>query len=226
MTSVREPVLVVCAHGTDDADGRRAVLDIADEVRRARPGLRVECAYVDVQEPTAAQVVEQLTGEGHAVVVVPLLLSSGYHIQVDVADAVAPHEQATAAPALGPAPELAEALHDRVLETAADDGRTLVLAAAGSSRTEAAEDVERQAEHLRDVWKGEVVVGYLAGRPSVTDVVAAHPGAAVASYLIGRGFFQSRLEAVGAADTAQPLGPHPALIRLLLRRFDEARVVS
>ncbi|WP_186525897.1 uroporphyrinogen-III synthase [Leekyejoonella antrihumi] len=220
------PVLVVCAHGTADADGRRTVLDIAAAVRRARPGLQVEVAYVDVQDPAVAPLVDRLVGEGNPVVVVPLLLSTGYHTQVDVARAVESRVRATAARPLGPAPELAEVLRDRLLESGAGRRTPVVLAAAGSSRTEAADDVDAQAEHLRELWDGEVRVGYLAGEPSVADVVKAHPGAAVATYLIGRGFFQTRLERVDATPIAEPLGAHPRLIDLVLRRFDEVTVTQ
>ena len=71
--------LVVAAHGTTSAAGRRVVQDCA---ARAADLLRVpvRVGYVDVCEPTLA---DALAG-GPAPVVVPLFLASGYHVRHDV----------------------------------------------------------------------------------------------------------------------------------------------
>ena len=44
----------------------------------------VEDAFVDVQQPDVSSVLDRL-GDVHAAVVVPLLLSAGYHVHVDLA---------------------------------------------------------------------------------------------------------------------------------------------
>ena len=62
-----------------DRPGRRG--------RRRCVGVPVSEAYVDVHGPYVADVV---AGHGGAAVVVPLLLAAGYHVHVDVAEAVAP----------------------------------------------------------------------------------------------------------------------------------------
>jgi sirohydrochlorin ferrochelatase len=41
----------------------------------------------------------------------------------------------------------------------------------------------------------------------------------VASYLLAEGLFQDRLRASGADAVADPLGRHPAMVRLIANRF-------
>ncbi|HJX43289.1 MAG TPA: CbiX/SirB N-terminal domain-containing protein, partial [Geodermatophilus sp.] len=108
------PVLVACAHGTRNPTGRRLVAELALAARALRPGLVTTAAFVDVQPPTVVDVVAALSGEGRPAVVVPLLLSGGYHVHVDIAGAVAAHHSAVAARPLGPDPRLAAVLLDRL----------------------------------------------------------------------------------------------------------------
>ncbi|MFT8179154.1 sirohydrochlorin chelatase, partial [Mycobacteroides chelonae] len=46
----------------------------------------------------------------------------------------------------------------------------------------------------------------------------------IASYLLAQGLFQERLGACGADGVAQPLGVHPEIVNLLVRRFASAAV--
>lgn len=220
--------LVVCAHGTDNPQGQAVVRSIVAQVARRRPDLTVREAYVDVQQPELPHVVNELAAHHDSVVVVPLLLSSGFHTEVDVAQAVAAHPHAHAAPALGPHALLAQVLVDRLVDAGATLDASVVLAVAGSSRAAGATDAERMRELLAERWAGTVALGYLSARqPSVDDavrVVAAEhggdPGAVVvASYLMGPGFFHDRLTGLGARVSA-PLGDDPRLAELVLRRFE------
>src|SRR5919205_4066300 len=146
MDAVREdPVLVACAHGTRGPPGRRLIAELALAARELRPGLVTTAAFVDVQPPTVADVVAGLAADGRPSVVVPLLLSGGYHVHVDIAGAVAAHESAVAARPLGPDPRLVAVLHDRLLAAGVDPRDPLtavVLAAAGSSDPRSVADVE------------------------------------------------------------------------------------
>lgn len=220
--------LVVCAHGTDNPQGQAVVRSIVAQVARRRPDLTVREAYVDVQQPELPHVVNELAAHHDSVVVVPLLLSSGFHTEVDVAQAVAAHPHAHAAPALGPHALLAKVLVDRLVDAGATLDASVVLAVAGSSRAAGATDAERMRELLAERWAGTVALGYLSARqPSVADavrVVAAEHGGdpsevVVASYLIGPGFFHDRLGGLGARVSA-PLGDDPRLAELVLRRFE------
>lgn len=226
------PVLVACAHGTRSATGRRLVGGLMAQVRAARPGLTVRAAFVDVQQPGLDRVLGRLEAPG---VVVPLLLSAGFHVHVDVRRAVeASAGRARAAGALGPDAALVAVLAERLAEqwggagdrTAAPDH--VVLAAAGSSDARAVADVERTAAALAEVIGVPVSTGYLsAASPTPAEAVTAARAAgagtvAVASYLLAPGFFSARLAEAGADLVTDPLLPHPALADLVLRRYDEA----
>ena len=210
------PVLVGCSHGTNDVAGQAAIRALLDDVRATRPDLDVREAFVDVQQPEVADVVTHAVaprapgegpgGQAGQAVVVPLLLSTGFHVNVDITEAVSPehegrgpeHGAAAAARALGPDPRLAQILADRLAAAGTRPHDAVVLAAAGSSRSGAARDVEAVAEHLRAHHDGPVTVGFGAmATPSVRDAVAA------------------AREALGGADvpggaTAAPGGPSDA----------------
>lgn len=221
--------LVLCAHGTADPQGQQTVLDLADAVRRERPGTHVAVAFVDVQQPSVDEVVDSLVTQGLSVTVVPLLLSGGYHVQVDIARAVAPHPgRASATAALGPHPDLGELLLTRLREAGAAHDAGVVVAAAGSSRADAARDVEEVTDVVRRGWGGPVLTGYgSAAAPDVPTAVAQlrEQGArqvAIAAYLLGQGHFHSRLQQAGADLVTAPLGADPVVVRRILARAAEA----
>jgi sirohydrochlorin ferrochelatase len=239
------PVLVGCSHGTDDAHGRAAIAAILDGVRRRRPGLDVREAFVDVQQPEVADVVADVVagahdiGSGAGAVVVPLLLSAGFHTHVDVARAVAATPGAVASGTLGPDPRIVAVLADRLRATGAGPGDAVVLAAAGSSDARASAAVEAVAEALRRLWPhGPVTVGYgSAARPTVPEAVAAaradagaRPGGTgrvvVASYLLAPGFFQNRVLRAGADVVTAPLAPDERLVDVVLDRYDCATAAA
>lgn len=220
------PVLVACSHGTRDEQGQAVVTAIV-EALRASLGVDVEEAYVDVQEPYVAEVLEGLPA-GTRAVVVPLLLAGGYHVYVDIAKAVRARPGAAAAPALGPDPRLVEILVDRLLACGAPRGATVVLAAAGSSDRRAQADTETTADLLRLAWDGPVRVGYLAAsQPTVADAVAAareygETVVAVASYLLAPGHFHGKIAEAGADYVAEPLGVDERLVDIVAERYADA----
>ena len=81
---------------------------LGERVADALPAQEVRLAYVDVQEPRVAEVLDDVMTRHDDVVVVPLLLSRGFHVDVDIADAVAAHPGSRAVSQLGPDPLLAE----------------------------------------------------------------------------------------------------------------------
>jgi sirohydrochlorin ferrochelatase len=224
-------VLVACAHGTRNPTGRRLIAELALAARALRPGLPTTAAFVDVQPPTVVDVVAGLAAERRPAVVVPLLLSGGYHVHVDIAGAVAAHPTAVAAAPLGPDDRLVEVLYDRVLAAGADPADPLtavVLAAAGSSDPRAVADVEHTAALLQRRWTGPVTTGYgSAAQPAVPDAVAAaRRGGAervvVAAYLLAPGHFADRLADAGADTVTAPLLPDDRIAAVLLDRYDAA----
>ncbi|MFW3168453.1 sirohydrochlorin chelatase [Geodermatophilus sp. CPCC 206100] len=225
------PVLVACAHGTRDPGGRRLVAELALAARRLRPGLTTTAAFVDVQPPTVADVVAGLAAQGRPAVVVPLLLSGGYHVHVDIARAVQAHDAARAARPLGPDPRLVAVLADRLAAAGADPadtGTAVVLAAAGSSDPRSVADVAATAALLRERQAGPVSTGYgSTARPRVAEAVEAarRAGAAqvvVAAYLLAPGHFHGRLAAAGADVVTAPLLPDDRIAAVLLDRYDAA----
>jgi sirohydrochlorin ferrochelatase len=225
------PVLVACAHGTRNPTGRRLIAELALTARRLRSGLVTTAAFVDVQPPTVVDVVAELSASGRPAVVVPLLLSGGYHVHVDIAGAVADAEGAVAAGPLGPDPRLVEVLLDRLVQAGADprDPMTaVVLAAAGSSDQRAVADVENTADLLQRGWAGPVTTGYgSAARPTVPDAVTAARQAGaervvVAAYLLAPGHFHDRLAGAGADAVTAALLPDERIAAVLLDRYDTA----
>ena len=232
MSTPASPALVATSHGTDNLDGRAAVASIVAGVRAARPGLIVREAFVDVQQPEVADVVAQELEHGASpggirVVVVPLLLSAGFHTYVDIAAAAEP-DGAVATGTLGPDPRLADILVERLRAAGATSDDAVVLAAAGSSDPRAAAAVVEMLALVRERWAGEVTLGYGAGaQPRVPDAVAQARAAGasrvvVASYLLAPGFFLDRLHEAGADVVTAPLAPDARLAQVVLDRYDDA----
>lgn len=217
-------VLLCVAHGTRNPAGIRAVWQLVDGLRGAAPALEVRAAFIELAEPDVPTALAGIPA-GRRVVLVPLLLTSGYHDRVDLPAAIATARPATAhAPVLGPDRRLAVALADRLHEAGRRAGDAVVLAAAGSSDPDAIASVHAQAGLLGAELGTEVTVGFgSAGTPDVPTAVAAAraPGAhrvAIAPYLLAPGHFADRLAGAGADLVAEPLGAHPAVIALVLDR--------
>ena len=206
---MKPPVLLAVAHGTRSAAGQAQIRDLVDRVACRRPELDVRLAYVDVQQPRVAEAVRGLDA-----VVVPLLLSAGYHVRVDIAEAVAANN-AVAAPPLGPDPALVRSLRQTLAPADA-----VVLAAAGSSDPAWRADIAAVAAQLG------AHVAYASGTDRrVPDVVAElrEQGAqriAVAAYLLAEGLFYRSLHRAGADAVTPPLCADPALADLVLARYD------
>ncbi|WP_083511073.1 sirohydrochlorin chelatase [Microbacterium sp. XT11] len=105
------PLLLAVSHGTADAAGSRAIAALVDSARQSLPDVDVRAAFVDVQEPDAAELAPRLGGR---VVIVPLLLSSGFHVHHDLHGIAARRPRTVVADPLGPDPRLAEVLASRL----------------------------------------------------------------------------------------------------------------
>ncbi|NPC98254.1 sirohydrochlorin chelatase [Nocardioides sp. zg-DK7169] len=221
--------VVLVAHGTRHAPGNQVARSLAAQVG-ARLGVPTRCAYVELSEPLLTDVLAQ-PSQG-STVVVPLLLSTGYHVRHDLPAAVAgaaPGSPAALAPALGPHPLLAAAQADRLRGAGARPGAPVVMVAAGSRDPAAAADLDAAAALLADAWGGPVRLATLSGPgPRPADVLT--PGAAVSPYLLAAGHFadRCRAESVAAGATgavADVLGAHPLLVDLVVARVeDQARL--
>lgn len=210
--------LVTVAHGTRHPTGNR----VAAALTRAageRLGLAGEVSYVELHAPLVGDVV---ASSEEPAVVVPLLLSTGYHVRHDLPRAVAPAvAPVRLAGPLGPDPLLAAAQVDRLLAAGATPGQPVVLVAAGSRDPAAAADLQAAADLLSGAWGAPVRSATLAGLgPRPLDVV--RPGDAVSPYLLAPGFFATRAgelaRSAGATCVAAPLGPHRRVVDVLVAR--------
>lgn len=223
--------LVACSHGTHSQAGRVAISALIAQVRDLLPGTPVAEAFVDVQEPAVADVVADAVGSGDAVVV-PLLLSTGFHTKVDIAAAVAAFPgRAVAVPALGPHPLVTQVIADRLGRILAPHD-AVVLAAAGSSDPAAAEDVARVATALAERLGRPVSVGFAAGSgPRITEVVdvlraSGARRVVAASYVLAPGHFADVVARAGVDAASDPLAPDVRLARLVVERFQSARALT
>ncbi len=208
--------LVTVAHGTRKGGGNEVARELT-AAAGARLGVRAIATYVELSEPLFADV---MTRAEQPAVVVPLLLSTGFHMRTDLP------EQAALAPVpvvlgrqLGPDPLLARAQVARLLEAGARPGQRVVLVAAGSSEEAATCDQMCAVAHLARAWDGKVELATLSGhgaRPA--DVI--RPGDAVSPYLLSPGFFHDRLrrEAPDGVVVADVMGAHDAVVDLVVAR--------
>ncbi|HEX6054249.1 MAG TPA: CbiX/SirB N-terminal domain-containing protein [Intrasporangium sp.] len=221
------PVLIACSHGTSSPGGQAAVAGLVSALAVRRPDLDVRGAFVDVEEPRVTEVLDSL--DGGPARVVPLLLSAGYHVYVDLAEAVAAHPGATLADALGPDPRLARLLAARLGDAGLHDDDTVILAAAGSSDTRAVEDCRDVAEALGHLIGRASSAAYLSAAEPRLDaaVTKAHEVGArvvVATYLLAPGYFADLAATCGADVVTPPLllpaqPPPDELVDLVLDRF-------
>ncbi|WP_328400873.1 sirohydrochlorin chelatase [Streptomyces sp. NBC_00390] len=234
MPQTDRPTLVAVAHGSRDPRAVRTVSALLDRVRELRPGLDVRLGHIELNEPLLGDTLAALPARG---VLVPLLLSRGYHVKHDLPLAAAAHPgaQLRVAEPLGPHPLLVEALCSRLAEAGfrPEDGTSrsagVVLASAGSRDPDSAVDTRRTADLLSERLGGVPVVPAYASAltPTVPTAVRALTARgrhriAVASYFAAPGLFAARSAAAAPWVAAEPLGAHPALARLLLHRYDEA----
>lgn len=222
--------LIACSHGTSDPAGRRAVTALVSQIADLVPGMQVKQAFVDVEHPEVDDVVAESIAHG-PVVVVPLLLSTGFHVKVDIARAVAPYPgRAVATAALGPHPLLPEVLHSRLTAVGVTSKDAIVLAAAGSSDPAASVAVREVADDLEERLGRKIDVGFAAGVGTRIDeaVALARSGGAtrvvVASYVLAPGFFADRVAASGADVVTAPLAPDVRMASIVRERFERALV--
>ncbi|MFD0267860.1 sirohydrochlorin chelatase [Streptomyces sp. NPDC127106] len=223
-----QPTLVAVAHGSRDPRALPTVQALLVRIRELRPRLDVRLGHIELNRPLLADTLRRTPGP---TVLVPLLLGRGYHVKRDLPAAAARHADARVAAPLGPHPLLVEALYERLLEAGWSRGThtAVVLAAAGSRDPDAAADTRRTAALLSERLGGTAVVPAYASAasPAVPEAVRAltargHHRVAVASYFTAPGRFAAQGAAAATGPAAAPLGDHPALARLVLRRYDQA----
>lgn len=236
------PVLLVLAHGSRDPRHAATVHALVRRVREQRPGLRVETAFLDFNLPTVTGALESLAADGvRDVVAQPLLLTRAFHAKADIPAVLreAPRRlRIRTADVLGPDPLLSTALERRLHEAGlrpADRPTTgVVLASAGSSDPEAIAVIAEIAREWRHTgWCAVRPAFASASLPRTEDAVrelraAGCERVAVAPYVLAPGRLPDRIAAgaaaAGADVLAGVLGPSPEVARVLLARYDAARL--
>jgi len=234
------PALIALAHGSRDPRSSATVESLVEEVRRLRPDLRIEAAFLELSRPRFDKVVNKLVRAGFdEIVVVPLLLNEAYHAKVDVpsviASATAAHEglRIRATDVLGLETGFLEVL-DLRLRDALSRNRVreldaLVLAAAGSSDPLANQAVARLARLWGTHHHLPVTAAFASAAPPATgEAVRAfrregRRHVAVASMFLAPGNMVDRAAELafeaGAVAVSEPLGAHPVLARTILARY-------
>ncbi|MFH8799713.1 sirohydrochlorin chelatase [Streptomyces sp. NPDC017936] len=232
------PALVVVAHGSRDPRALSTVRALLDRVRALRPDVPVHLGHIELNEPLLTDTLAGLESRGtEEAVLVPLLLSRGYHVKRDIpqmAAAVAVRTR-VAAP-LGPHPLLVDALHARLVEAGWRTPGTeterresaVVLAAAGSRDPDSAVDTGRTA-HLLAARLGVPVVPAYATTAVPTVPAAVRSLAArgrhrvaIASCFTAPGRFATECAQAAPWIASAPLGTHEAMARLVLHRYERS----
>ena len=239
------PALLVIAHGSRDPRHAAVVRALTRRAAAARPGLRVDTAFLDFNAPSVPQAVRRLAADGvRQAIALPLLLTRAFHAKTDIpavlreSTAALPGLRLHTADVLGPSALLTAALERRLREAGLRPGDRastgVVLASAGSTDPEAREVIAGIAREWRRTsgWYAVRPAFASASLPQTEDAVRALRAEgvrriAVAPYVIAPGFLPDRIargaREAGADVLAPVLGAAPELAELLLHRYDEAR---
>ena len=222
---ISHPLLIAVAHGTVDPAGIDEITRLLALVRSQRPALRVRLCWLDRAEPSLADTLASVNGPA---VIVPILLSTGYHVRTDIPAIIAGREATILTAPLGPDPRLAHVVYERLYQARERGGigsaasRRSVLIAAGSSDPAARGELATVARKLAALTTSSVAIGQLT---DPDPLAAAEPGDDVANYLLAPGYFNDVLHGLAVergAVIGDPIGAHPLVAEVILDRFDSA----
>ncbi len=238
-----EAVLLVC-HGSRSPAGRDEMLALARAVGSARPGTPVRAGFLEMSQPPAASVLDELLEAGlREVTVVPLMLFGAGHAKSDVPAVVlqarARHLGAriTYSRPLGVDHALLS-LARRRLQAVGALGLPLAVLARGTSDPDANAEAWRASRLLAEMAGTELVATGFSGLtwPSVAGALEQlqRLGAkriAVFSWFLATGVLLDRMRAdwqsfsaasgAGVVDAGY-FGVEPEVVSLIWARADEA----
>ena len=240
----RQDALVLIGHGSRSSQSGQEMLTLADHVSRALPSVVVEVGFLEMTDPPAGAVIDEVVGRGcESVTVLPLVLLGAGHAKSDVPAVVRsardrhPSVSIIMGSPLGVSRLPVSLLGQAVVE-AGGGGLPLLVVARGTSDPDANGDAHKAARLVAE-WAGcgFVHVGFsgVTG-PSVLDAAAVfdrlgYQEVAVAWWYLchGRLIERGRDElARFAADRrmtfldAGYLGPDRRLVPLVVDRYREA----
>ncbi|AZZ81652.1 MULTISPECIES: sirohydrochlorin chelatase [Gordonia] len=220
------PVLVLVAHGSRDPRFGATARRVRDAVAVRLPGVEVVLSYLDLDEPLVGEVLATGSETGDDPVVVPLLLSAGYHHKIDLPAIIAEHRPFAQQTDVIGTRSFTAALADRLLEAGLHERDGVILSAVGSSDESADRHVRRRAIELSTSLHRPVEVVFATKLGSGNRAVATAVrrlravGAeriALSPYFLSAGLLIERVESAldALADetlVAGPLGAHPDVV--------------
>jgi len=243
--------VLLIGHGTREASGNAAFLEIVEHARGLLPGMAVEGAFLEFARPAIGEAITALARRGSSrIAAVPMFLSAFGHTLDDVPVAIAD--------AMRNVPDIRVHLkqhigaHERVVELLAlryrealegkrqipAEETLLILAGHGSSEPEAILDLgEFAARRARLTPVGEVKACFaVLGKPQLSEVLrgpfeAAYKRIVVQPHLLLRGrFYDSICEMVEKSRleypevdwvVTEPLGPDRLLAQAVAEMIGE-----
>jgi sirohydrochlorin cobaltochelatase len=236
--------LLLVGHGSRSMASEAEMRALTALVTEALPGVQVDVGFLEMTEPPAGVVLDDLVARGcRRIVVLPLMLLAAGHGKNDVPAVVLearvrhPQVEIVFASPLGVARELVGLLGDRV-EQAGARGLPLLVVARGTSDPDANAEAHRAARLVAE-WAGasEVHVAFTGVTwplvPAGLDVLArlGHEGAALAFWFLCNGRLIERARDDVAAFTERTgvkvvdagyLGPDPRVVPVVVERYRAA----
>jgi sirohydrochlorin cobaltochelatase len=235
--------LLLVAHGSRDPEGVAEAKALGVETAHQLTGLDVDLGFLELADPSAGRVVDEMVMRGcQRITVQPLMLLSAGHGKNDVPAIVIeardrhPHVDFHLGSALGVVPELL-AISCSNLERARAVGLPLLVIARGTSDPDANAEAYRAARLMAE-WSGapDVEVGFTGVTwPTVPEALArmgrlGHRRIGVFSWFLATGLLVRRAKgqvATFADETGSEIrdagyfGPHPGLVPVIAQRRNE-----
>jgi sirohydrochlorin ferrochelatase len=234
--------LVLAWHGSADPRSVANTHDVVNHVRRLRPSLDVQAAFLEHATPTLEDALS--ADRPRATVVVPMLLANAYHARVDIPQRISKSSgiskssavQTIQANVLDQDGRLVRVLRQRLAEadvSTHDPDLGVIVVAVGSSHDAANARTATVAQALGagTRWAGASIAFATGPRPSLAAAAERLTGRGarrlvIAPWFLAPGRITDRVAAEAGAHgirMALPIGAHPLVAGVILDRYDAAR---
>ncbi len=233
-----QPALLLVAHGSRDPRSASHLCRLADRIGELAPELSVGLGFLEQSEPSVAQALSHLVQAGQEdIVVVPMLLGSAFHAEIDLPAQLEATQVGTRlhqSRVIGTDPGMADVLEAAARPLERCDG--FVLLAAGSSDPQARAELVDRADDLARRLDRPVEAAFVTCEPDLQTAAdrlsrrgVNRPGLVpwflAPGLLLDRGLHQAR--ELGVSDVGPTVAQSLQLPTIVLRRYrDEARVIA